>query len=145
MNFAKVTNKIMELCIQDNMINFVGYGDITSFNSESIKDYPVIWLYCPEGITNDENLAIANYYIVYLDRETNRMDDNNSEDLLIQSVGHSILSNIIKKLRNIDIFDVENDIINFTFFDGLEEKSDNCNGIYAQVQISWPITNCVVD
>ena len=145
MNFAKVTNKILEVCIQDNLVNYTGYGNIYSLNAETIKDYPAIWVYCPSGITNTENLATASYFLVYIDRVTNRADDNNIEDLLIHSNGHRILSNIIAKIGKLDDIFVDNDNVSFTIFDGIEGRSDNCNGLYAQLDVSWPIENCVVD
>ena len=146
MNYARLIQKILEISIKQDGINYAGYGDIYSFNSETVNEYPAVWIYCPNGVVMNDNLVTANLYLVYMDRVTNRMDDNNTENLLIENAGQNILYNIIKKIKMLDEIDIEEEDFTFQIFDGVEEKSDNVHGGYVALNISFVNTNtCVVD
>ena len=146
MNYAKLTNKILEICINQQGVNYAGYGNIYSFNLETVNDYPVIWLYTPSGMTINSNRITAHYYLVYMDRLTNRVDDNNVENLLIENAAQKILFNIVNKINAIDGVEVENENIEFSIFEGLTEKSDSVHGGFITIDVSFENENsCIVE
>lgn len=146
MNYAKLINKILEISIKQTGVNYTGYGNIYSMNSQTIDEYPVVWVYTPSGVTLNKNLFTAHLYLVYMDRTTARADDDNTEDLLIENSAQTILFNIVGKIMQIPGVDVTNENIEFRIFEGVNEKADNVHGGFIEIDVEFPNENsCVVE
>lgn len=134
MTYKSLSYKICDIAIHNKLLNYAMEGDIAEINSLNIKEYPVFLM---SGIgPHTDNGSLMTYTVVfyYLDRALN--DFSNSTDAY--SSGIETLKNLVNLLRNDEDIVKVSDEISYNPFKATDTKvlSDNCFGVYAQVQIT---------
>lgn len=107
-------------------IKTFGEGDIYETLNSGNNEYPCIFLTI-ESISSDEDAQTLNGTIFYVDR----LLDDSSNKLAIQTVGLTALKSIKEKLEEENYINFTN--INYTPF--TEKFSDMCAGMFAQCSI----------
>lgn len=132
MTLAELLYAINDMAIQEKIINFAATGpDLYELNSETIKDYPVMFT-SPTGThTVEENSTTFSITIYYFDRLLN--DSQNDIDIMSTAVEE--LKNIVNGIKYIDgVMGVDSvwDIDNFV---ETEAFNDRIAGAYATLRI----------
>lgn len=148
-NYASIVLSILDIGIQERFVNFCGEGDIYEINSMNIDNYPVFWVACTEPIVERENYIEYPLTLYYIDREKLQNNDRGDTDgILIHSNGVEILSNIIKKIKEMfsDVLVNEINEIQYTLWSDTEIFSDKTNGVYCSIRLALPKeTTCYVE
>lgn len=147
MNYAKLVQKILDIAIHQAGINMSFDGDVYELNNMQTSKFPVVVCAATQPQiehTNYFDFVLTLYYIDRLQRGTNEY--NNAEISLVHSAGIAILSNIIKKIRELDgVIDVDEDI-QYTLFNDTEVFADKANGVYTTITVKVPKeTNCYTE
>lgn len=129
MTLKEIITKIKKVAKKQRNIGYVGEGDIYTLNSLPNIDYSVIFItQSNHSITTD--LCEYNINLFYVDR----LFEDDSNRLEVQSHGITIINNIINELSSTDIdIDVEYPI-SFTTF--TQRFTDDCAGVFATVKIT---------
>lgn len=129
MTLKEIITKIKKVAKKQRNIGYVGEGDIYTLNSLPNIDYSVIFItQSNHSITTD--LCEYNINLFYVDR----LFEDDSNRLEVQSHGITIINNIINELSSTDI-DIDVDYpISFTTF--TQRFTDDCAGVFATVKIT---------
>ena len=130
MTLYKIVNDILDIAKRQPNINYVDEGDIYSLNSKSNIDYGVFYI-TQSNHSISEDTVTYNLTLYYIDRLFN----DGSNTLQIQSQGLLILNNIINEYSQTADVEIKYDI-NFTTF--THRFADECAGVFCNVKI---ITN----
>lgn len=128
MTLLKIVNDILEVGRRQPNINYVGNGDVYTLNSMSNVEYGVFYV-TQSNHSISEDTVTYNLTLYYIDRVLN----DKSNTLQVQSQGILVLNNIINQYNQ--IADVEIDYnINFTTF--THKFVDDCAGVFCNVKIT---------
>lgn len=125
MTLYEIINKLENIAKHKPNINFVGEGDIYELNHLPNIDYTVFYITQGQHQVN-ENTALYVLNLFYIDRLT----DNQSNRLIIQSNGIDAITNIVNELVMSEDVDIEYPL-SFTSF--YERFADECSGVYATI------------
>ena len=136
MNYAKLVQNILDIAIHQAGVNMAYDQDIYQINSMQAAKYPVFNVSPVSPQIEHEQYFEYVLTFYYIDREQRGNNEySNAETSLIHSAGISILSNIIKKIRNLDYVLEVDDMINYTCWTDTEIFADKCAGVYCEVHV----------
>lgn len=128
MTLYTLINKLLKIALKQPNIGYVSEGDIYKLNSLPNIDYGVFFITQSQHTVN-ENTKIFNLTLYFVDR----VFEDDSNVLSVQSMGIEVLSNII------NIFNYENDDVNIeygiNFNTFIHKFTDKCSGVYANIAI----------
>lgn len=122
-----------QIAIHDRLVNWAGAGtSIYQVNDLTQRDYPCFFA-SPTGTHRVEN-AYTTYQLslFYFDR----LLEDSSNDIDIQSTAIEVLKNIIKKAAFVDGIVAVDDEYTITLFVETERFKDRCSGAYATIEIT---------
>lgn len=125
MNYFTLVNTILETAGKHKLIRETYYGDIYEFENRGSRQYNNFVLTI-QGVTESNDITTYQFNAFVTDRLT----DDKSNLIEVQSLSKTILSQILKKC-----FDNISDIT-YTFW--TEKFNDLCAGCYANFSISLP-------
>lgn len=131
MSFLEVVNNILNVASSHNLIKEVHYGSIYDFENSGDRKYSNFVL-TENTATRNEYSTIYNFTAFVTDRLLN--DESNK--LEVQSLSKTILEEILLKLENVSTF-------NFTFW--TDKFTDICAGCYCTFDIEVPNEMACVD
>lgn len=127
MTLLEIITKLQDIAKNKPNINFVGEGDIYQLNHLPNIDYGVFFI--TQGSHSvEENTAYYQLNLFYVDR----LADNESNRLTIQSNGIEAITNILNALVFTEDVDVEYPL-SFTPF--YQRFADECTGVYCTVTL----------
>lgn len=145
MNYIRTIKKILDYGIGQKGISTAGEGDIYEINSMPAESYPIFWVASTSPHVEKTNYITYNLTLYYIDRQLADSDVKNCPDTTqISSAGISILSNVIKKLRNDPEVLSVNDDVQYTVWTDTQIFADKCAGVYANISISMPHENICI-
>lgn len=128
MTLYKIVNDILDIAKRQPNINYANSGDVYALNSMSNVEYGVFYV-TQSNHSISEDTVTYNLTLYYIDRVLN----DKSNTLQVQSQGMLVLNNIINQYNQ--IADVEIDYnINFTTF--THRFVDDCAGVFCNVKIT---------
>lgn len=143
MTLKGILTSLGETAIKDKLCNWVGCGSsIYQVNPETVVNYPFVF-FSPTGTHRvEENFTTYSVTAFYVDR----LLEDNSNDIDIQSAAIEVLKNLIRKAESINgVVGVSSEYILNVFVE-YEKFADRCTGAYIQIDISiLNDTTCTVD
>lgn len=132
MNYFEIINTIKNISLNHDFVYEFSEGDIYEYLNTDEHKYPVVFLTVNDINVSDYNTLNANLF--YVDRLT----DDNSNKLDIQSIGISIINSILYQLETQynDVTLQTNQFVTFT-----EKFSDMCAGVYTTFSIEYSKEN----
>ena len=127
----QVVKRIEEIAKAQPNVGFTSEGDVYVLNALQNIEYAAV-IVTQNTHTEDEAFRTYNLYVFYVDR----LLDDKSNRLEIQSAGLECLSNIAATLRN----EYEVGEIRYTPFN--ERFDSECAGVYMEISISVPLEAC---
>lgn len=139
MTLEHLINSLCELAIHYNLVNWAGSGpSIYELNSETINDYPVLFISPTDDITVSKSTTTFRLTFYYVDR---LLSDSMNETQIF-SVATTTLINFIRQIKSLGGVVSVGDF-NIRLFTNTEKMSDRCAGGYARVTITVVNTaNC---
>lgn len=136
MTLKEITNTIEAVALNQPSVNMVVRNDIFRLNTIQDARYGVFgWTQQQHTEEMDNDLLTFNFTLFYVDRLT----EDKSNEVDIQSVGISTLSNIIRVLQERGIFA---DLWQYQTFN--QRFHDECAGVYTNVALQVSV-NSVCD
>lgn len=126
MTLFEIINKLKDIAISKQNINFVGDGDVYTLNSLPNIDYSVFFITQNDHSIYQDTITYS-LNLFYIDR----ISDSEDNVLNIQSDGMLQLTNIINTLVFSEDVDVDGDI---TFVPFIQRFADQCAGVYCTVR-----------
>jgi len=147
MNYAKLVQNILDIAIHQSGVNMAFDQSIYEINNMQAAKYPVFNVSPVSPQIEHEQYFEYVLTFYYIDREQRGNNEySNAETSLIHSAGISILSNIIKKIRNLDYVLEVDDMINYTCWTDTEIFADKCAGVYCEIHVKIPKeSNCYTE
>lgn len=127
MNYYDLINKIKSTALQHSLVNESAEGDVYEWMNSKNHKYPCVFI-TVNDITVEDDLNNLTANLIYLDRLT----DNKDNKLKIQSIGVTVLKQIVNKLNEDGISCDTGTYEPFT-----DEKADICAGVIATVDFSY--------
>ena len=139
MTLEHLINSLCELAIHYNLVNWAGSGpSIYELNSETINDYPVLFISPTDDITVSKSTTTFGLTFYYVDR---LLSDSMNETQIF-SVATTTLINFIRQIKSLGGVVSVGDF-NIRLFTNTEKMNDRCAGGYARVTITVVNTaNC---
>lgn len=128
MTLKELIDTIIKVAKKQPNIGYVNEGDIFELNSLPNIDYSVIYITQTNHSVNADTIEY-NINLFYVDRLMN----DKSNRLEVQSHGINVLTNIINVLSNYYDVDVELPL-SFTTF--VQRFVDECAGVFANIKIT---------
>lgn len=127
--------KIFEVVAsQQPSVNMIVQNDIFRLNSKSDARYGVFgWTQGQHSTSLDSSLFNYSFTFFYVDRLKNDM----SNQIEVQSVGIQTLDNILRKLDDMGVF--VSSSYNFQTFN--QRFLDECAGVFCKVSLHVPVTS----
>lgn len=127
--------KIFEVVAsQQPSVNMIVQNDIFRLNSKSDARYGVFgWTQGQHSTSLDSSLFNYSFTFFYVDRLKNDM----SNQIEVQSVGIQTLDNILRKLDDMGVF--VSSSYNFQTFN--QRFLDECAGVFCNVSLQVPVTS----
>ena len=127
--------KVIEVVAsQQPSVNMIVENDVFRLNAKADARYGVFaWLQGQHSTSIDSNTLSLQFTFFYVDRLT----EDKSNQLEIQSVGIQTLDNILRKLDDLGMW-VSN---NYTFQTFNQRFLDECAGVFTNVTIDIPISS----
>ena len=127
--------KVIEVVAsQQPSVNMIVENDVFRLNAKADARYGVFaWLQGQHSTSIDSNTLSLQFTFFYVDRLT----EDKSNQLEIQSVGIQTLDNILRKLDELGMW-VSN---NYTFQAFNQRFLDECAGVFTNVTIDIPISS----
>lgn len=144
-NYSQLANRILDYAIKQENIHQCGEGDIYEINNDPNVKFPIFWMSSTQPVQELDNYWVYNLTFYYVDRlliDSPREYSTNS--INISSAGISILSNIIRKIKqDDDIYKIDS-AISYSTFNDTQVFADHCAGVFCNVSLTVPkYTNCV--
>ena len=119
-------------------VNMIVQNDIFRLNSKSDARYGVFgWTQGQHSASVDSSLMTYSFTFFYVDRLKNDM----SNQIEVQSVGIQTLDNILRKLEDFDIFVSSS----YSFQTFNQRFLDECAGVFCNVNLSVPVDSLCPD
>lgn len=134
MTLAQLINIIEGVAMRQPSINMIVQNDVYRINSAPSLRYGVFaWTQGQHsGVVN--GMVTYQFTLFYVDRLT----EDQSNQIEIQSVGCEVLGNILKTLDDYDV-----DVQNYTLQTFNQKFTDECAGVFCNVSLSvLPTTLC---
>lgn len=133
MTLSEVYNAFSELALDQPNIRTVILNDIYRLDTLKNVKYSVFGITPAYEHEEDEDYRYYNLHLYYIDR----LIEDGSNDVDIQSIGFEVLSNIITAF--LEQFEGKAELHEKTKYQTFYQKFvDECAGIYARVKISIP-------
>ena len=134
MTLKEAIKVIEEVASRQPSINMIVENDVFRLNAKADARYGVFaWLQGQHSTSIESNTLSLQFTFFYVDRLT----EDKSNQLEIQSVGIQTLDNILRKLDDLGMW-VSN---NYTFQAFNQRFLDECAGIFSNVTIDIPISS----
>ena len=134
MTLKEAIKVIEEVASRQPSINMIVENDVFRLNAKADARYGVFaWLQGQHSTSIDSNTLSLQFTFFYVDRLT----EDKSNQLEIQSVGIQTLDNILRKLDELGLW-VSN---NYTFQAFNQRFLDECAGVFTNVTIDIPISS----
>lgn len=134
MTLKEAIKVIEEVASRQPSINMIVENDVFRLNAKADARYGVFaWLQGQHSTSIDSNTLSLQFTFFYVDRLT----EDKSNQLEIQSVGIQTLDNILRKLDDLGMW-VSN---NYTFQAFNQRFLDECAGVFTNVTIDIPISS----
>lgn len=138
MTLLELINTIERVASCQPSVNMVVRNDIFRLNAIPEARYGVFaWLQQQHTTSIDSNLITYSFTFFYVDRLT----ENKSNQIEIQSVGIQTLDNIIRQLDDLGICSDQS----YSFQVFLERFVDECAGVFCNVSLSIPVGSVCPD
>lgn len=138
MTLLETIRSIESVASQQPSVNMIVRNDIFRLNAVPDARYGVFaWLQREHDASVESSLITFAFTFFYVDRLT----ENNSNQMEIQSVGIETLDNIIRTLDEKGVF-VETE---YTFQVFNQRFADECAGVMTNVRISVPVVSSCPD
>lgn len=132
-NVITLVNSIKKIGQAIPNINTVVLSDIFELNSKPDVDYSVFAI-IQDTHRQDDDFFYFNFVLYYVDRLLN----DKSNQLEIQSHGIQLLSTVISKIEELGLI-VNHDVVQTTYQTFTQRFSDECAGVFARVEIMVPV------
>ena len=134
MTLKEAIKVIEEVASRQPSVNMIVENDVFRLNANADARYGVFaWLQGQHSTSIDSNTLSLQFTFFYVDRLT----EDKSNQLEIQSVGIQTLDNILRKLDDLGMW-VSN---NYTFQTFNQRFLDECAGVFCNVTISVPVAS----
>lgn len=133
MTLQQVIKAFEMVASQQPSVNMIVQNDIFRLNSKSDARYGVFgWTQGQHSASTDSDIFTYSFTFFYVDR----LKNDRSNEIEVQSVGIQTLNNILRKLDDIGVF--VSSTYNFQTFN--QRFLDECAGVFCNVTISAPIS-----
>lgn len=117
---------------QQPSVNMIVQNDIFRLNSKSDARYGVFgWTQGQHSASTDSDMFTYSFTFFYVDRLMN----DRSNEIEVQSVGIQTLDNILRKLEDLDIFVSSS----YSFQTFNQRFLDECAGVFCNVSLQVPV------
>lgn len=133
MNFKTAINTILDIAKENKIVQEIGYGDIYEYLNSGEHKYPCVFLTVDNVATNQSiGSNTINCTLFYVDR----LLDNDSNKIDIQSYAITVLEGLVNKLENIFLEITTTNITLFT-----QQFADLTAGGYLTATITYQSQN----
>ena len=134
MTLQQVIKAFEVVASQQPSVNMIVQNDIFRLNSKSNAGYGVFgWTQGQHSASTDSDLFTYSFTFFYVDR----LKNDRSNEIEVQSVGIQTLNNILRKLDDIGVF--VSSTYNFQTFN--QRFLDECAGVFCNVSLQVPVTS----
>lgn len=100
-NYARLVDKILEMAVTLDNVNFAFQGNVMEINSMEITKYPVVVVSAIRPAVERENWFEFYLTLMYIDRlQEEDAQPDNPDQLVIESNGITALSRLVNTMRN---------------------------------------------
>ena len=134
MTLQQVIQAFEMVASQQPSVNMIVQNDIFRLNSKSDARYGVFGRTQGQHSTSaDSSMFTYSFVFFYVDR----LKNDRSNEIEVQSVGIQTLDNILRKLEDLDIFVSSS----YSFQTFNQRFLDECAGVFCNVSLQVPVTS----
>ena len=134
MTLQEVIKAFEVVASQQPSVNMIVRNDIFRLNSKSNAKYGVFgWTQVQHSTSADSSMFTYSFVFFYVDR----LKNDRSNEIEVQSVGIQTLDNILRKLEDLDIFVSSS----YSFQTFNQRFLDECAGVFCNVSLQVPVTS----
>lgn len=134
MTLQQVIKAFEVIASQQPSVNMIVQNDIFRLNSKSDARYGVFgWTQGQHSTSADSSMFTYSFVFFYVDR----LKNDRSNEIEVQSVGIQTLDNILRKLEDFDIFVSSS----YSFQTFNQRFLDECAGVFCNVSLQVPVTS----
>ena len=134
MTLQQVIKTFEVVASQQPSVNMIVQNDIFRLNSKSDARYGVFgWTQGQHSTSADSSMFTYSFTFFYVDR----LKNDRSNEIEVQSVGIQTLDNVLRKLDDIGMF--VNSSYSFQTFN--QRFLDECAGVFCNVSLQVPVTS----
>lgn len=134
MTLQQVIKAFEVVASQQPSVNMIVQNDIFRLNSKSNARYGVFgWTQGQHSASTDSDLFTYSFTFIYVDR----LKNDRSNEIEVQSVGIQTLDNILRKLEDFDIFVSSS----YSFQTFNQRFLDECAGVFCNVSLQVPVSS----
>ena len=134
MTLQQVIKAFEVVASQQPSVNMIVRNDIFRLNSKSDARYGVFgWTQGQHSTSADSSMFTYSFVFFYVDR----LKNDRSNEIEVQSVGIQTLNNILRKLDDIGVF--VSSTYNFQTFN--QRFLDECAGVFCNVSLQVPVSS----
>ena len=132
MTLQQVIKAFEVVASQQPSVNMIVQNDIFRLNSKSDARYGVFgWTQGQHSTSTDSSMFTYSFVFFYVDR----LKNDRSNEVEVQSVGIQTLDNILRKLEDWDIFVSSS----YSFQTFNQRFIDECAGVFCNVSLQVPV------
>lgn len=132
MTLQQVIKAFEMVASQQPSVNMIVQNDIFRLNSKSDARYGVFgWTQGQHSASMDSDMFTYSFTFFYVDR----LKNDRSNEIEVQSVGIQTLDNILRKLEDLDIFVSSS----YSFQTFNQRFLDECAGVFCNVSLQVPV------
>ena len=132
MTLQQVITTFEVVASQQPSVNMIVQNDIFRLNSKSDARYGVFgWTQGQHSTSADSSMFTYSFVFFYVDR----LKNDRSNEIEVQSVGIQTLDNILRKLEDLDIFVSSS----YSFQTFNQRFLDECAGVFCNVSLQVPV------
>ena len=132
MTLQQVIKAFEVVASQQPSVNMIVQNDIFRLNSKSDARYGVFgWTQGQHSTSADSSMFTYSFVFFYVDR----LKNDRSNEIEVQSVGIQTLDNILRKLEDLDIFVSSS----YSFQTFNQRFLDECAGVFCNVSLQVPV------
>lgn len=132
MTLQQVIKAFEVVASQQPSVNMIVQNDIFRLNSKSDARYGVFgWTQGQHSSSADSSFFTYSFTFFYVDR----LKNDRSNEIEVQSVGIQTLDNILRKLEDLDIFVSSS----YSFQTFNQRFLDECAGVFCNVSLQVPV------